>query len=119
MKPSITKITIGKRNYQFANVPKDYFKIVIASLMQIEKSAITNPDKAIKAKPVKRKTNKKLGSTVKRYRKKLGMSQGALAKKLMMTQGNISQIETGRIGISEDLAKRMGKILGIGYRKFL
>lgn len=121
MKTLITKIKIGKRHYQFKNLPKTYLKIILSSLKQIEKSSITKPInvKASKAKPIKAKTNKKTVKLIKRHREKLGMSQSALANKLKMTQGNISQIETGRIGVSEDLAKRLAKILKVRYREFL
>lgn len=48
-----------------------------------------------------------------------GLTQFQLAKKLGVHQANISAMETGVRPIGKEMAKRLGKILGVGYRVFL
>ncbi len=59
------------------------------------------------------------GSILRGARLKEDMSQIELAKRLGITQGDLSKMEHGKRPISVKMAKRLGKILNVGYQVFL
>ena len=61
----------------------------------------------------------KPGVALRGARGKEGMTQKELAKKLGIPQGNLSQMENGKRPIGKAMAKRLARVLNIGYRVFL
>ncbi|MFH1727801.1 MAG: helix-turn-helix transcriptional regulator [Pseudomonadota bacterium] len=59
------------------------------------------------------------GTFIKGARLKEGLSQLELAKKLGVLQSNISKMENGKRPIGKSMAKRLEKILNVGYKTFL
>jgi HTH-type transcriptional regulator/antitoxin HigA len=47
------------------------------------------------------------------------LSQYQLAKELKLSQGNLSNILSGKKGISKDLAKKLAKYFGVGVEVFI
>lgn len=52
-------------------------------------------------------------------RLRLGLTQKQMAEKIGLSQSDVSKIEKGEREISRKLAMRIGKALGIDYRRFL
>ncbi len=53
------------------------------------------------------------------YMTSRGMTQMQLGKKAGIPQGNISQMISGKRPIGPAMAKKLGKALGVDYRRFL
>ena len=52
-------------------------------------------------------------------RAKESLTQSELARRLGIPQSNISEMESGRRPIGKAMAKRLAKVLNVGYRVFL
>ena len=52
-------------------------------------------------------------------RRKEGLTQKKLAEMVGVSQGNISEMECGKRPIGKNMAKRLAKILKVGYKIFL
>ena len=52
-------------------------------------------------------------------RRKEGLTQKQLAEMAGVSQGNISEMECGKRPIGKNMAKRLAKILKVGYKIFL
>jgi DNA-binding XRE family transcriptional regulator len=59
------------------------------------------------------------GIALRGVRLRLGLTQKEMAKKINVTQGDLSKMEKGERPIGKKLAMRIGKALGIDYRRFL
>lgn len=59
------------------------------------------------------------GIALKGVRLRLGLTQKEMAKKIGVTQGDLSKMEKNERVIGKGLAVRIGKALGIDYRRFL
>ncbi len=59
------------------------------------------------------------GAVLQGARLKEDMTQAELAKKLGITQGDLSKMEHGKRPIGKAMAKRLAKVLNVGYQVFL
>lgn len=59
------------------------------------------------------------GIALRGVRLRLELTQKEMAKKIRVTQGDLSKMEKGERVIGKRLAVRIGKALGIDYRRFL
>lgn len=59
------------------------------------------------------------GAALKGVRAKEGLSQNELAEKLGIPQSHVSDMEHGRRTIGKNMAKRLAKVLNVGYKTFL
>lgn len=57
--------------------------------------------------------------TLKLYRNRTGLTQKQLAEKLKIHQHHISEMETGKRGISKSMARKLGHLFSISYREFI
>ena len=57
--------------------------------------------------------NKEVGARVKELRKSAGLKQYELAAKLGVTSSSLSQIESGKIGISIPMLNKLTAALGV------
>jgi len=58
-------------------------------------------------------------SALRSYRTREDLSQRELAEKVGMSQRHISEMETGKRGINEEMAQRLAEALGVDYRALL
>ncbi len=59
------------------------------------------------------------GIALRGIRRRLEWTQKQMAEKIGVSQGDLSKIEKGERPIGKKLAMRIGKTLGIDYRRFL
>ncbi|MBI5520918.1 MAG: helix-turn-helix domain-containing protein [Desulfovibrio sp.] len=59
------------------------------------------------------------GAMVKGGRVKEGLTQAQLAALVGIPQRHVSEMEHGKRPIGKEMAKRLGKALGVGYKVFL
>jgi DNA-binding XRE family transcriptional regulator/predicted DNA-binding antitoxin AbrB/MazE fold protein len=59
------------------------------------------------------------GIALRGVRHRFGYTQKKMAEKIGVTQGDLSKMEKGERPIGKKLAMRIGKRLGIDYRRFL
>jgi DNA-binding XRE family transcriptional regulator len=59
------------------------------------------------------------GKTLRVYRTRDGMSQAELAKRLGIFKQHVSNMENGSRAISQEMAKQLGELFGISYKRFL
>ena len=59
------------------------------------------------------------GIALRGIRLRLELTQKQMAEKIGVTQGDLSKLEKGERPIGKNLALRIGKTLGIDYRRFL
>src|SRR6185312_13196900 len=59
------------------------------------------------------------GIALRGVRLRMGMTQKQMAEKIGVAQGDLSKMEKGERPIGRKLAMRIGKTLGIDYRRFL
>lgn len=107
------EVNIGGTVYIF-KVPQ---KAAVALKSKWGKRYLTSTKtiKKINAKGISKKPNE----LVKFYRTQKKLHQAQLAKRVNTSQAAISQIEKGSRGIGRDMARRLGKVLGVNYRDLL
>lgn len=59
------------------------------------------------------------GIALRGVRLRLNLTQKEMAEKIGVTQGDLSKMEKGERTIGKNLAMRIGKALGIEYKRFL
>jgi len=109
----------GRRAARLFLVPRDRAEGVVRLIQDFE---VPEAEKSIPwREPVRDLIEKytEVGTALRGARTKSGLSQSELAAKLGMPQSHISDMENGRRPIGKKMAKRLSKVLKVGYKVFL
>jgi DNA-binding XRE family transcriptional regulator len=112
------EISEGKRRKLYL-VPKKAADAVEAILWQLDESEIGGWIAAEELFPDLKDSKKAAGIALRGVRLRLGLTQKQMSEKTGISQGDISKIEKGERTVGKKLATRIGKALGIDYRRFL
>lgn len=113
------KIQIGTRKVRLFLVPKDRANGIVRLLQdfEVKEDQQTVPWREAIADLTQKYTE--AGIALKGARNKENLSQSDLANKLGIPQSHISDMEHGRRTIGKNMAKRLSKVLNVGYKVFL
>ena len=113
------RIQIGDRKIRLFLVPKDRANGIVRLLQdfEIKEDQQTTPWREAIADLTLKYTE--AGAALKGARIKENLSQSDLANKLGIPQSHISDMEHGRRTIGKNMAKRLSKVLNVGYKVFL
>ncbi len=111
------EISEGKKKKLYL-VPKDAAQAVETLLGQLDESDEGFID-ATELFPDLADPTKTPGIALRGVRLRLEMTQKEMAAKIGMTQGDLSKMEKGERPIGKKLALRIGKALGVDYKRFL
>ena len=112
------EVSEGKKRKKLYLVPKEAAHAVETLLSQLDES----DDGYIPATelfPDLGDPKKTPGIALRGVRLRMGFTQKRMAEKIGVTQGDLSKMEKGERAIGKKLAMRIGKALGIDYRRFL
>ena len=113
------RVQIGDRKTRLFLVPKDRADGIVRLLQDFE---VTEDEQTIPWRDSVRDLTQKYteaGVALKGARTKENLSQSELAEKLGISQSHISDMEHGRRTIGKNMAKRLAKVLNVGYKIFL
>ena len=113
------EIKIGSKNARLFVVPKVKAESLAHLLEEYETS---RGEETVSSEEVFKSLDDKYsrpGAVLRGARLKEQLSQVDLANKLGISQADLSKMENGTRGIGKAMAKRLAKILKIGYRAFL
>ena len=113
------RVQIGDRKIRLFLVPKDRADGVVRLLQdfEVKEDQQTIPWRETVASLTQKYTE--AGIALKGARIKENLSQSDLANKLGIPQSHISDMEHGRRTIGKNMAKRLSKVLNVGYKIFL
>jgi DNA-binding XRE family transcriptional regulator len=112
------QINKGKKRKLYL-VPKDTAHAVEAMLDRLDESDDNGSIPATELFPDLKDPQKTAGIALRGVRLRLGITQKQMAEKTKISQGDISKIEKGERPVGKKLAMRIGKALGIDYKRFL
>ncbi len=111
------EVSEGKKR-KFYLVPKDAAHAVETLLSQLDESD-EGFIPATDLFPDLGDQKKTPGIALRGVRLRLGLTQKEMAEKIGVAQGDLSKMEKGERAIGKKLAMRIGKALGIDYRRLL
>lgn len=109
----LTKVVIGKKLF---NIPKKEADAILALVEVIEAACGVSSEVVYKEVAKNRPRN---AVYLRGIRTRENMSQAELSKKTGIAVSNISKLENGARKITEPMAKKLGKALGVDFKKFL
>lgn len=120
VKTLLIKIQVdeGKKRKLYL-VPKDAAHAVEAILDRLDESEDSGSIPATELFPELKDSKKAAGIALHGVRLRLGLTQKQMADKVGISQGDISKIEKGERSVGKRLAMRIGKSLGVDYKRFL
>ena len=113
MKKHLTKVSIGKREFQ---IPNKEAKAVLALVESIDKSSNTSAEVVFNEVA---KDRPRGAVYLRGIRNREGISQKELEEMTSIPVSNISKYESGTRKITEAVAKKFAKALGIKAAKLL
>ncbi len=113
------RVQVGDRKVRIFLVPKDRANGIVRLLQdfEINEDQQTTPWREAIADLTQKYTE--AGAALKGARIKENLSQNDLANKIGIPQSHISDMEHGRRTIGKNMAKRLAKVLNVGYKIFL
>ncbi|MBF0209140.1 MAG: helix-turn-helix transcriptional regulator [Oligoflexia bacterium] len=113
------RVQVGDRNARLFIVPRDRANGIVNLLQDFE---VSKDQQTISWRDSVDDLTQKYtesGVALKGARAKENLSQRELAGKLGIPQSHISDMECGRRTIGKSMAKRLAKVLKVGYKIFL
>jgi len=118
-KTPLIKIEVSEgRKRKLYLVPKDAAHAVETLLSQLDESD-EGFIPATDLFPDLGDSKKTPGIALRGVRLRMELTQKEMAEKIDVTQGDLSKMEKGERAIGKKLAMRIGKALGVDYRRFL
>ena len=77
------------------------------------------PAKSLARAKAKSALGRRIAALIRNWRTKAGLSQKALGDQLNASQNTVSQLETGKLKPSVDMAIKLGKIIGMPFQDLL
>lgn len=115
------EISRGKKRRLYL-VPKSAANAVATLLDGLDESDPATDDDSIDATelyPDLKDQTKRAAIVFQGIRLRQGLTQKQMAERIGITQGDVSKIEKGERSIGKKLALRIGRALGIDYKRFL
>ena len=112
------QVNEGKKRKLYL-VPKDAAHAVEAILDRLDESEDSGSIPATELFPDLKDPQKTAGIALRGVRIRLGLTQEQMSEKTGISQGDVSKIEKGERPVGKKLAMRIGKALGIDYKRFL
>ena len=121
-KTRLTKIEISegkkKKLYLVPNETANAVSTILENLSSNEKYASESID-ALDLYPDLKDPTKRIATVFQGIRLRHGFTQAEMGEKIGLHQTDVSKIEKGERPIGKKLAMRIGKALGIDYKRFL
>ena len=120
VKMPLIKIQIneGKKRKLYL-VGKEAAHAVETILDQLNESGDSGSISALELFPDLKDPMKTAGIALRGVRLRLELNQKQMAEKIGIAQGDVSKIEKGERPVGKKLAMRIGKALGVDYKRFL
>jgi DNA-binding XRE family transcriptional regulator len=93
--------------------------IIYASKLGAEEEVLTTEEHEKVLRDLTGKAELSSGNRLKAYRLRKDLSQVELARRSGIPQANISAMESGKRSIGVQIAKRLARVLGCGFRQLV